>query len=163
MHRRSVRGSLGRMRDPRGARFVAVQALLFVAVGGGPSWFGGAGSSGAARALALAAIGLGAALVVAAGLRLGRHLTPFPVPVAGGRLVTSGVYALARHPIYGGLLVVALGWGAYAGSLGTLAATAALWGLFEAKSRFEERALLALHPEYATYRAGTRRFVPYVY
>jgi protein-S-isoprenylcysteine O-methyltransferase Ste14 len=149
--------------DPKGVRFVAVQAALFVAVGGGPGWFGGVGSSGAPRAIALALMALGLSLALAAGFRLGRNLTPLPVPVVGGRLVTSGVYARARHPIYGGLLAFALGWSALHGSLGTLAATAALWTLFEVKSRFEERALLGRYPEYARYRAGTRRFVPWVY
>ena len=152
-----------RVGDPKGVRFVAVQAALFVVVGAGPGWFGGAGSTGALRALALAVMVLGVALALAAGFRLGRNLTPLPVPVADGRLVTTGVYAFVRHPIYGGLLVLALGWSALAGSLGTLMATLALWALFEFKSRFEERALLARYPEYARYRAGTRRFVPYVY
>lgn len=151
------------MGDPKGVRFVAVQAALFVAVGAGPGWFGGIGSAGALRAVAVGLMLLGFALALAAGLRLGRNLTPLPVPVADGRLVTSGVYALARHPIYGGLLLLALGWSAYAGSLGTLAAALSLWALFELKSRFEERALLARYPEYARYRAGTRRFVPLVY
>lgn len=149
--------------DPKGVRFVAVQAALFVAVGAGPGWFGGVGSAGALRAGALAVMVLGVALALAAGFRLGRNLTPLPVPVADGRLVTAGVYAWARHPIYGGLLLLALGWGAFAGSLGTLLAALALWALFEFKSRFEERALLARYPEYARYRAGTRRFVPWVY
>ena len=158
-----LRGSLDRVVDPKGVRFVALQAVLFVAVAAGPRWFGGVGSSGAGRAVAIAAMVCGLALALAAGLRLGRNLTPLPVPVADGRLVTSGVYALVRHPIYGGLLVLALGWGAFAGSLGTLVAALALWGLFEVKSRFEERALLARFPEYARYRAGTRRFVPFVY
>jgi protein-S-isoprenylcysteine O-methyltransferase Ste14 len=149
--------------DPKGVRFVAVQAALFVAVGAGPGWFGGVGSSGAPRAVAVALLGLGLALALAAGFRLGRNLTPLPVPIEGGSLVTAGVYAFARHPIYGGVLVLALGWSALHGSLGTLAATLGLWALFEFKSRFEERALLARYPDYARYRAGTRRFVPFVY
>ena len=151
------------MIDSKGVRFVAVQAALFVVVGAGPAWFGGGGSAGALRAVALAVMVAGLALAVAAGLGLGRNLTPLPVPIDGGRLVTAGVYAFARHPIYGGLLLVALGWSAFAGSLGTLGAALALWALFERKSRFEERALAARYPEYARYRAGTRRFVPFVY
>ncbi len=151
------------MSDPKGVRFVAMQAALFVAVGAGPGWFGGVGSSGALRWGALSVMTVGIALALAAGFRLGTNLTPLPVPIAGGQLVTSGVYAFARHPIYGGLLLLALGWSAFAGSLGTLAATLGLWALFEVKSRFEERALLARYPEYPRYRAGTRRFVPFVY
>ena len=151
------------MSDSKGVRFVALQVALFVAVGGGPAWFGGVGSTGALRAVALAVMVAGLALAVAAGLRLGRNLTPLPVPIDGGRLVTAGVYGYARHPIYGGLLLLALGWSALAGSSATLLAALALWALFERKSRFEERALAARYPEYARYRAGTRRFVPFVY
>ena len=162
-HERDARGSVEAVGDPKGVRFVSVQAALFVVVGAGPTWFGGAGSAGPLRAVALTAMLGGLALAVVAGLRLGRNLTPLPVPIDGGRLVTAGVYAFARHPIYGGLLLVAFGWSAFAGSLGTLAAALALWALFERKSRFEERALVARYPEYARYRAGTRRFVPFVY
>jgi protein-S-isoprenylcysteine O-methyltransferase Ste14 len=151
------------MSDPKGVRFVAVQALLFVVVGGGPAWFGGDGSTGLWRLAAAAVMAAGVALALVAGFRLGRSLTPLPVPVADGQLVTAGAYAFARHPIYGGLLLLAIGWSAYAGSWGTLVAAAALWALFEVKSRFEERALIARYPEYAAYRAGTRRFVPFVY
>ena len=151
------------MVDAKGVRFVAVQAVLFVAVAAGPGWFGGVGSTGVPRAVAIGVMVVGLALALAAGFRLGRNLTPLPVPVDGGRLVTAGVYAFARHPIYGGLLMLALGWSALAGSLGTLVATLALWALFELKSRFEERALMARYPEYARYRAGTRRFVPFLY
>ena len=41
----------------------------------------------------------------------GENLTPFPEPLPGARLVESGAYRLVRHPIYGGLILGALGWG----------------------------------------------------
>lgn len=151
------------MIDPKGVRFVAVQAALFVAVGAGPSWFGATAPDGWLRWTGALVMIVGSALAVTAGLRLGRSLTPLPVPVAHGQLQTGGVYAWARHPIYGGIMLLALGWSGFSGSWGTLVATATLWLLFEAKSRFEERALLARYAEYAAYRARTRRFVPFVY
>jgi protein-S-isoprenylcysteine O-methyltransferase Ste14 len=77
--------------------------------------------------------------------------------------VTAGVYAFARHPIYGGVLLLAIGWSVAQASLATLGATALLWLLFEAKSRYEERTLVEAYPAYPAYAAATRRFVPFVY
>jgi len=153
------------MDDPRGRLFVSVQAALFAAVGFGPwlplaldpvapppvRWVG--------QVLMLA----GFALALVAGFRLGRNLTPFPRPRPGGELVTAGVYAFARHPIYGGALLVAIGWSVAQLSVATLLATALLWLLFEAKSRYEERALSDAYPGYRAYASTTRRFVPFVY
>ncbi len=153
------------MDDPLGRRFVGLQAALFVVVGFGP-WLPLAADAGVppqARWLGQAIMLAGLLLALAAGLRLGRNLTPFPRPRRGGELVTAGVYAFARHPIYGGVLLLAIGWSVAQASLATLAATALLWGLFEAKSRYEERALTEAYPAYPAYAAATRRFVPFVY
>jgi protein-S-isoprenylcysteine O-methyltransferase Ste14 len=144
-------------------RFVVVQVALFVAVGFGPAWFDAGAPATAWRVAAGLLMALGVALGLAAGLHLGRNLTALPVPVADGRLVTNGMYALARHPIYGGVLLAALGWSAFHASWGTFVATLALWGLFEVKVRFEERALRDRYPDYVAYQARTRRFVPFLY
>ena len=60
----------------------------------------------------------GAVLVVLGigELQRGQAMTPLPRPRDDGRLVESGVYRLVRHPIYGGLIVGAVG--AYGGGLG---------------------------------------------
>ncbi|MBW6454960.1 MAG: isoprenylcysteine carboxylmethyltransferase family protein [Trueperaceae bacterium] len=153
------------MDDPVGQRFVGLQAALFVVVGFGP-WLPltmDAAVPPQARWIGLAIMLAGLLLALAAGLRLGRNLTPFPRPRPGGELVTAGVYAFARHPIYGGVLLLAIGWSVAQSSVATLAATALLWALFEAKSRYEERALAEAYPEYPRYAAATRRFVPFVY
>jgi protein-S-isoprenylcysteine O-methyltransferase Ste14 len=153
------------MDDPVGRRFVGLQAALFVVVGFGP-WLPLAADPGVppqARWLGQAFMLAGLLLGLVAGLRLGRNLTPFPRPRAGGELVTAGVYAFARHPIYGGVLLLAIGWSVAQSSLATLGATALLWLLFEAKSRYEERALAEAYPTYPAYAAATRRFVPFVY
>jgi len=83
-------------------------------------------------------------------------------PTAGG-LVTSGPYALMRHPIYTSvcLFVVAGGLAHFswttAGCLGlTLAGSLA-------RMLTEERLLLVTYPEYAEYARRTSRMVPYVF
>ena len=153
------------MDDPLGRRFVGLQAVVFVAVGFGP-WLPltvDAAVPPQARWLGQAIMLAGLLLALAAGLRLGRNLTPFPRPRPGGELVTAGVYAFARHPIYGGVLLVAIGWSVFQSSVATLAAAGLLWLLFEAKSRYEERVLVEAYPDYPGYAAATRRFVPFVY
>lgn len=139
-----------------------MQFALLAAVAAGPAWFGGGAPGTLWRGVAAALVAAGVTLALVAGRRLGRNLTPLPVPVDAGRLVTDGVYAYVRHPIYGGVLLAAFGWAAWHASWGTLVMAAMLWGLFEVKSRFEERALIARYPDYAAYRTTTRRFVPYL-
>lgn len=154
-----------RVDDPRGRLFVSVQAALFAAVGLGP-WLPLAldpAGPPQARWVGQALMLVGFALALVAGLRLGRNLTPFPRPRPGGELVTAGVYAYARHPIYGGALLLAIGWSVVQLSVATLLATALLWLLFEAKSRYEERALAEAYPGYRAYASTTHRFVPFVY
>lgn len=93
---------------------------------------------------------------------LGSSLTPFPRPSEGATFRERGVYGRVRHPIYGGVLLLALGWSLALSPL-ALAATALLWLLLEAKSRHEESMLLERYPEYAAYRDRVRRrFVPLI-
>lgn len=98
------------------------------------------------------------ALVAIAGL--GRTLTASPVPKAGGELVTSGVYAWVRHPIYTGIILATLGLALIGASVGHLIAAAALIGLLMVKSRLEERMLFGQYRAYGAYAARVGRLVP---
>ena len=40
---------------------------------------------------------------------LGSNLSPFPRPIANGKLITSGVYRFIRHPMYYSLILISLG------------------------------------------------------
>lgn len=108
----------------------------------------------------LTLMGLGGATVVGSGRTLGRSLSALPEPLDGAELITTGLYAQVRHPIYSGLLALGLGWGVLRGSSGALGWTAALALLFHFKSAREEKALLARFPDYATYSRQTKRFMP---
>jgi protein-S-isoprenylcysteine O-methyltransferase Ste14 len=76
--------------------------------------------------------------------------------------VISGVYGRARHPIYGGLILTAFGWGLASVSLVTLVLAALLTLFFGLKSRREEAWLLEHYTDYAAYMERTRRFWPYL-
>ena len=143
----------------RGEGWVALQFGLFAALAG-------CGFVGEwPRAVYWPLVGVGAALAaagvtiaLAGGARLGRALTPLPRP-RGGVLRETGVYGRARHPIYGGVLLVAFGW-ALARSPVALAPAAALWPLLQLKSLREEAWLEELHPGYRSYRERVpRRFL----
>jgi len=94
---------------------------------------------------------------------LGRAFTPFTRPPEGADRVETGPYRLARHPMYGGGILVFAGV-SLAFSITSLALTAALAVLWRAKSAVEERVLTAEFPEYDAYRRRTpRRFLPGIY
>jgi protein-S-isoprenylcysteine O-methyltransferase Ste14 len=136
-------------------------AVIFAAAGLGPAWGGGARTATLAVGGFLAASG---GLLALRGLTdLRENLTPFPRPLAGGRLIDSGAYALVRHPIYGGLVLGATGWGLATASPAALAATAFMLGFFDLKSRREEAWLAEQYSGYDAYRARTRRLLPWVY
>lgn len=149
---------------PRGEGWVAIQGLLLAIVAAtgflGPSWAGGIRVATSVVGAVLIASGL---VLAVRGMRdLRDALTPLPYPRADAELVETGVYALVRHPIYGGLVLGACGWGLFMASPAALAAAALLLGFFELKSRREEAWLERRFSGYAAYRARTRRLIPWI-
>lgn len=103
---------------------------------------------------------VGAILLIGGTAGIRHSLTPFPNPLERARLQERGVYGLVRHPIYGGLILIALGWSLVSSPL-ALVATIALLLVLEVKSRLEESLLEQRFPEYDAYRHRVRwRFVP---
>ena len=149
---------------PRGEGWVAIQGILLVAIALagllGPAWVGGF----------RVATSIGGALLIAAGCLLALRgtrdlrgaLTPLPYPRPDAELVQTGAYALVRHPIYGGLVLMAAGWGMLTASPAALGGAAALLAFFELKSRREEVWLDARFTAYAAYRTRTRRIIPWI-
>ena len=149
----------------RGEGWVVLQVVLLVAIVGagflGPQWDGPARVVGVIVGVAFIAVGLG--LVTAGILVLRRQLTAYPRPVPGGRLIEDGVFGLVRHPMYGGGVIVALGWGLAMASPMALAGAFVLGVFFDLKSRREEAWLAEQFTGYAAYRRRTRRLIPWVY
>jgi len=99
----------------------------------------------------------GALLAIAGALALGSNLTPFPRPRENAALVEDGVYRVARHPIYTGIVIGALGWSLLRRSILAVLLTVALALFFDRKARREETWLVEKFPEYESYRARVRR------
>lgn len=79
------------------------------------------------------------------------------------RLVTHGIYARVRHPMYGAVLLVMLALVALDARAWRIGAWIALAAVLLAKAAREERLLLARFPEYADYRERTHRLIPGIY
>jgi protein-S-isoprenylcysteine O-methyltransferase Ste14 len=106
---------------------------------------------------------VGGVLFVVGLVRLGRGLTPLPYPKDGAELIQTGPFALVRHPIYSGALVLALGWALYVQGWLTLGYVVVLFVFLDVKSRREERWLAEKFPAYAAYQRRVRKLVPFVY
>ncbi len=143
---------------------MAIQALLLVAIGlagkVGPGWDGPLRVVTGGTGIALLAGG--GALALRGSRDLRAALTPLPYPRQDAELVRTGVYAKVRHPIYGGLVLAAVGFGLLTASLVALALAAVLLGFLLLKSRREEAWLMVRYPEYNAYRAETRRLIPWI-
>lgn len=145
-----------------------MQFLLFALIGFGPrSWLGAPVPSEPLatflRWTGFALMLIGMALSVAGLLAIRRSLTALPYPTDNAKLVRSGSYAIVRHPIYTGLTLGAIGWALYWTSLLVLLYAAALFVLFDVKSRREERWLVERFPEYETYQRSVKKLIPWVY
>lgn len=143
---------------------MVLQLLALAAVGvtglAGGRWPVAARTSLFALGLVVASTG---GLLGWAGIRaLGPSLTALPHPADGAALRQGGIYGRARHPIYGALLLVCLGFAGIT-SPWALVSWTMLLAVLLAKSAREERWLEERYEGYASYRRRVRRrFVPFV-
>ena len=140
--------------------WVAAQLVLFAV------WLAVVLATGEPASTARSVIG-GLMIAVALGIMeasrraLGRNLTPYPQPRSNATLVSTGIYARARHPIYTGVVLALAGASVLAGSIAAGIVAAGFLVFFTAKSSVEERALAINVPGYQGYREAVRgRFLP---
>ena len=137
-----------------GTQFLLLGALAFLPHGS--LWSASLGIIVAAIALGLD----GVALAVLGVIGLGPALTASPIPRENAPLITGGVYGLMRSPIYAGLMTGGIALVLVGESAWHIVAWIALVGLLSVKTRWEERMLVAGHPDYRSYGTRVGRFVP---
>lgn len=143
---------------PSGQGWVWLQAVIMAAIptvaGLAPPWPTSVRPATMAGGAGLLLAGFG--LLAWGILGLGDSFAVFPAPRAAAGLVTTGVYARARHPIFGGWILIGLGFGV-AFSPWAVPFAVVLIPELVGKSVVEERHLVARYPEYAEYRRQVRR------
>ena len=102
----------------------------------------------------------GTVFALYSALRLGRSLSMMS---EARRLVTSGPYAVIRHPLYLGEGIALIGLTLQFLSPWALLILALQCACQVARMGNEERILARVFPEYRTYMAHTARLVPYIY
>ena len=114
---------------------------------------------------------LGAAVTIAGLLfaiwarnHLGRNWSRSVTIKQGHELITTGPYALVRHPIYTGILAGFLGTAIAISQVRGLVAFVLVFLVFWVKLRMEERWMCSQFGEtYATYAHHTAALVPYLF
>ena len=148
----------------RGEGWVVLQSIIIAAAAAcavvGPRWPHGGQPWLRIAGFVLEPAGVG--MFILSRITLGRSFTPFPRPRDHSTLRSTGIYARARHPVYGGLLVAGLGLSLQRSPL-VLAPAAVLAIVFWLKSIREEGWLAERYPDYPAYRRTTpRRFIPWI-
>ena len=103
---------------------------------------------------------VGGVLIVSAILHLGRSFSIAPQARA---LITTGPYALARHPLYAAEEIAIVGVTLHVAWWGAVPFLLAHLALQLRRMTYEERLLASVFPEYAAYAARTARLIPGVW
>ncbi len=111
--------------------------------------------------IALQAMGL--LVVVWARLTFGLRSFHVGSTATQGGLVTTGPYRYVRHPIYAGTLVILAGVLVGHHDLDTLIAVGCVAAALVARIVAEERSVVRMYPEYASYAERTKRIIPGVF
>jgi protein-S-isoprenylcysteine O-methyltransferase Ste14 len=156
-------------RGSRGEWFVAAQVFLMALVAFGPRRLARVSDGWPAPLGVAASIAggllflLGSLLLIAGALKLGSKLTPLPYPADGAVLRETGPYRWVRHPMYGGGVLMAFGWGLWVHGELTLIYAALLLLLADRKANREERWLREKFAGYAAYQQRVRKLIPFIY
>jgi protein-S-isoprenylcysteine O-methyltransferase Ste14 len=152
----------------RGGWYVLVQGLLIALILFGPQGAslipdGINGSHVTVQVIGYAVALAGLCIAAIAVFNLGKNLTPLPYPKDEGLLVQTGLYQYVRHPIYSGVILVALGWLLIYPNQLILLYVICLLIFFDLKTRKEEIWLSEKFPEYIHYRKRVKKLIPGLY
>lgn len=150
----------------RGELWVLVQFILLGLIAFAPRIDEGWGSdllNTVSQIIGGVCLMIGLALVGFAAQSLGGSLTALPYPKDDGRMTERGVYSYVRHPMYGGVILSALGWALFATSPIGTALSIGLIFFFDRKAAQEEIWLADKYPGYAAYKKRVKKLIPFVY
>ncbi len=145
-----------------GSKWVWAQFVVLLAIGVSIFTFGGEPQV-AATIIAIVLFVGGQGIAIAAALRMRQYLTAHPAPAHGAALLRDGIYGMVRHPMYGGVILMAAAVSVFDLNLVAGLLTIGLVALFSGKSRYEESLLADVFLGYSDYQEQvTRRFIPWV-
>jgi protein-S-isoprenylcysteine O-methyltransferase Ste14 len=105
----------------------------------------------------------GLAFCVWARFTLGRNWSGVVTFKGGHELITRGPYAIVRHPIYTGILIMLIGTIIVLGRVAGIIGLPLVFWSFWIKLRYEEQLMLEKFPgQYAAYQLRVKRIVPFV-
>lgn len=139
-------------------QFILMPAVLLAAAWPGLRWSGHASLWGGIPLFVL-----GAWIGLKGKADLGRNRITRPEPRPDGELVTGGIYARIRHPLYASLILLGFAWALIWRSWPVLGLALGQAIFLDAKARCEERYLIARFGGYADYRRQVKRLVPGLY
>jgi len=157
--------------QPVGARLFHLVLVLLGFALLGSRWFDGGWLSqqivpvtGAVKSLGVAGTMAGCAFAIWARLTLGSNWSGRATVKANHELITTGPYAVARHPIYTGILLGALGTSLATGEWRCVLGMLLLALAFLVKMSQEERLMIQTFPvDYPAYRKRVKALVPGVF
>lgn len=107
---------------------------------------------------------IGFVIVITSGVQLGISLTPVVAPKKNAKLVTAGIYSIVRHPMYLGVITLAIGWSLFWGSILSLLFSLILIVFLHFKIKEEEILLSKKYPEYNNYKSRVnKKIIPFIY
>ncbi len=143
---------------------VAQVALFFIAVFGPLSrWGWPFHASTVILVLGSLFLLLGSLLFISVILRLGANFSALPYPKAESTLIETGPYRIVRHPMYSGVILIALGWALLLHSGLGIGTALVIFVFIDLKTRREEIWLKEKFPLYAVYQQRVRKLVPLIY
>jgi protein-S-isoprenylcysteine O-methyltransferase Ste14 len=147
----------------KGEGWVIIQVILFALIALAPQvslpWV----ATWIPTLLGYSLLTFGLCLLFVSILNLGKNLTPFPRPIPNGKMVTTGMYSLVRHPMYFSIILVCLGFSLLTINPIRLGLTGLIFVFLDAKSRQEETWLKQQYPNYVDYQKRTKKLIPWIY
>jgi protein-S-isoprenylcysteine O-methyltransferase Ste14 len=155
-------------RQPTGARLFHLALALTGFCLLGSSWFATGWlatrflpASGELEPAGLAVTIAGCVFAIWARLTLGGNWSGQATVKAGHELVTTGPYALARHPIYTGLVTAAVGTAMAVGEVRSILGLLLIMLALSIKMSQEEKLMMQTFPEaYPHYRQRVKALIP---